>query len=143
MKRRSRTEPFAGIPKYVLETDAYVQLKPLAKALLVELAGQFNGRNNGFLSLTREDLKARGFSTPKSNQTAISELLASGFVVRTRKGGISRGKGICDLFAVTWAGVDERENTPLDEFATLNGRKELKSWLFEVCKKVPMLIRRR
>ncbi|WP_147422377.1 hypothetical protein [Vibrio sp. PID23_8] len=104
---------FAGIPIWLVESQSFVDLSTLAKSLLIELAGQYNGRNNGYLSLTRDDLKRRGYNSPNSNQRAIQQLLDANIITRTFEGGICRGKGVCSLYAINWQRVDERTDKPL------------------------------
>ncbi|EJG0781111.1 hypothetical protein C4G25_RS19875 [Vibrio parahaemolyticus] len=105
---------FAGLPVWILESKAYVSLTPLAKALLLEIAGQYSGNNNGYLSLTRDDLTRRGYKTPSSNQKAIQSLLDAGFIVRTIEGGICRGRKTCHLYAITWQPSDENVDKPFN-----------------------------
>jgi hypothetical protein len=105
---------FAGIPIWILESVVYASLSPLSKALLYELTGQYNGHNNGYLSLTRSDLKRRGFPTNVSNQKAIESLMAVGLITRTRVGGICRGKHVCHLYSVNWQSADELRDRPFD-----------------------------
>ncbi|MHA2940314.1 hypothetical protein ACXJY6_18725 [Vibrio sp. RC27] len=120
--KRQNNGRFAGLPIWLLESMAYVSLPPLSKALLFELAGQYNGRNNGYLSLTREDLKRRGYTTPASTQKAIQCLLNCGFLSRTIDGGIHRGKHACHLYSINWQPSDELldrpfQNQPMEPLA--------------------------
>jgi len=105
---------FAGIPIWILESSADVALSPLAKALLIEIAGQYSGRGNGYLSLTRGNLKLRGFTTPASNQKAIESLLEAKLLTRTIDGGICRGQRACHLYSINWQPSDERIDRPFD-----------------------------
>jgi hypothetical protein len=105
---------FAGLPIWIITSAVYVSLSPLSKALLYELAGQYNGNNNGYLSLTREDLRRRGFRTPASNQKAIETLMEVGLITRTREGGICRGKNACNLYTINWQPPDELKDKPFD-----------------------------
>lgn len=106
---------FAGLPYFVMESDTYVKLPPLAKCLLYELVTQYNGHNNGYLSLTRDDLKKRGFPSTNSNTKAFNALCESRLITRTRHGSIARGKRICHLYAINWQPIDELKNKLLDD----------------------------
>lgn len=124
---------FAGVPHSVLTTATYKNLNPLSKALLLEIAAQYNGSNNGYLSLTRNDLKARGFNSPGSNQKAIEALIDAGFITKTIQGGISSGSKHCSLYGINWQPSDERQERPFQfslekgiarcRETTLNGEK--------------------
>ncbi|MEZ9628574.1 hypothetical protein AB4304_03590 [Vibrio breoganii] len=103
---------FAGLPIPLLMAKEYTKLSPLSKALLLELAAQYDGRNNGYLSLTRKDLKARGFNSPTSNQTSIEALIEKGFITKTIQGGIGSGVKHCSLYGINWQPSDERLYRP-------------------------------
>lgn len=130
---------FAGIPHFVMESKAYSSLPTLSKALLMELAGQYSSRNNGYLSLTRDDLKRRGYPTPSSNQKAIEKLLEAGLITRTIEGGICRGKKFCHLYAINWQPADERQDRPFQKQPLK--RIELMD-LLSGSGRVPLLIRK-
>ncbi|MFA0046708.1 hypothetical protein AB4351_08300 [Vibrio sp. 10N.261.51.F11] len=111
-KTKKNVGRFAGIPLRVLTTKAYTELSSLSRALLLELAAQYDGKNNGYLSLTRNDLKQRGFNSPSSNQKAIDALINAGFITKTIQGGISSGRTHCNLYGVSWQPSDERMDRP-------------------------------
>lgn len=71
--------------------------------LLLELARQYRGpnTNNGNLVATQSLLKERGWS-PAKIARAKAELIASGFIRKTRQG----HRHLCDLFAITWWSID-------------------------------------
>ncbi|SHO59080.1 hypothetical protein [Vibrio quintilis] len=137
-KRRNQGR-FAGIPLSVMESDLYVQLNNLAKILLYELCGQYNGGNNGYLSLTRNQLKERGINSPEATKKAIENLISAGFITRTRQGGAAKGKAICSLYAINWQPIDEKRDKPLENYFTFKGAFGL--WFKERSNKIPMLKR--
>ncbi len=138
-KNRKNRGRFAGVPMFVMESSAYVTLPPLARSLLYELAAQYNGRNNGYLSLTRADLKARGFNTPASNTKAIRALIEANLITQTRSGGIAKGKRICNLFALNWQSLDERVDRPFDNSFSFKG--SFRIWLADKSREVKVLTR--
>lgn len=141
--KRNVTGRFVGVPLFVIETEIYVKLSLLAKCLLYELCAQYNGRNNGYLSLTRNDLALRGFVSPPSTQNAVSTLVESGLIIKTRQGGIAKGRGgkhTCSLYAITWYPIDENLNDPLDN-TKLPFTGSFQVWFTERTKRVPMLKR--
>ena len=71
--------------------------------MLIEVARQFNGKNNGDLCATAKTLAGRGWKSNDSITRALRELEHYGFIIRTRQGGLNR----CSLYAITWKGIDE------------------------------------
>ncbi|WP_372377349.1 hypothetical protein ACBZ91_10580 [Vibrio natriegens] len=138
-KERKNKGRFAGIPIFVMESEAYVALPPLAKCLLYELVAQYNGRNNGYLSLTRTDLKSRGFNSHTSNSKAIKYLIESGLITQTRCGGVAKGKRVCHLFALNWQPIDEKINKPLSVNLPFTG--SFQAWLMGMYGNVKILAR--
>lgn len=106
--RRTVPEPletaFAGVPITVLDSEAYKRCRMPARALLMELVRQHNGRNNGHLHLAREYLRRRGMSSPDVTHRATKQLQDLGLIVMTKQGGLSIGPS---LFAVTWLKVSD------------------------------------
>lgn len=100
---RSSTRPFLSIPKDVIDSAAYRGLGGWEVKLLVDIASQFNGKNNGDLTAAYSILKDRGWKSPGTLNKALRELLKVGLIQETRSGGRHR----CTLYAVTWRGVDE------------------------------------
>ena len=106
-KRKKEKADFAGIPRYIVRCDAFKSLSGNAVKLLVHLAYQFKGRNNGDLLITHSLLK-KYF---KSNQTmyrARDELEQKGFIAINVYGGMSYGGYKAPtLYALTWLKVDD------------------------------------
>ncbi|EJG1875187.1 hypothetical protein BS053_RS15670 [Vibrio parahaemolyticus] len=138
-KERKNKGRFAGIPIFVMESEAYVALSPLAKCLLYELVAQYNGRNNGYLSLTRNDLRARGYSSTNSNTKAIKMLVDAGLITQTQNGGVAKGRRVCNLFALNWQPLDEKINQPLSGRFPFVGSFQI--WLMEAYGNVKILAR--
>ncbi|MCL1483659.1 MULTISPECIES: hypothetical protein [unclassified Marinobacter] len=94
---------FLAIPHSVLNSDAYRGLKGWGVRLLVDIAGQYNGKNNGDLCAAMTVMEPRGWKSNSSLGTALSALLAAGLIEQTRQGGRNR----CSLYAVTWHSIDD------------------------------------
>lgn len=94
---------FVGIPHYVFNSVEFGQLDGWSLKLLVELAGDYNGGNNGNLSCAWSDLKARGWRSTGTLWKALKRLLSAGWIITTRHGARNR----CALYAVTWWAIDE------------------------------------
>lgn len=102
-KGRSSTAPFLSIPKHVLSSDAYLCLGGWEVKLLVDIASQFNGKNNGDLTAAWSIMRHQGWKSPGTLSKALKKLLDVGLLQETRSGGRHR----CTLYAVTWRGIDE------------------------------------
>ncbi|ERJ20722.1 virulence-associated E protein [Salinisphaera shabanensis E1L3A] len=93
---------FAKLDYVHLEHENYLRLSPLARTLLLELVKQYNGFNNGDLTLAPATLKQRGLELGKRTiWRARDELLACGWVVYTR----TRPRQ-CYLLALTFKPID-------------------------------------
>lgn len=103
IKGRKGTATFLHIPHDVLNSDTYASLKPSAVKLLVDIASQFNGYNNGDLSATLSVLRVKGWTSSGGLNKQLKALLDAGLIEQTRQGGRNR----CSLYAVTWRSIDE------------------------------------
>jgi hypothetical protein len=57
-----------------------------AKALLIDVAMQYQGGNNGDLAVTWKLMRRRGWSSETTMHKAKAELLEKGLLFETRKG---------------------------------------------------------
>jgi hypothetical protein len=105
--RNTRTKSFAGIPRVVLDHPDFIKLPPCAKVLLLELARQYRGHNNGDLQAAWSLMKLRGFGSNATLVKARKALLAAQLIVCTREGRFLNPGGVCGLYAITWLPVDE------------------------------------
>ena len=78
---------FVGIERSVLNSDAFIALSLMARALYLDLRRQFNGRNNGDICAADEVLRPYGWSH-SSIAKALKLLMEHGLIVKTRQGGI-------------------------------------------------------
>ena len=100
---RGKTYSFLRLPHYVTDSPEFGALSAKATKLLVELARQFKGNNNGDLSIPWSRLQKRGWKHPQTIQKARDELVETGFVLITRHG----GRHVCSLYGITWEPIDE------------------------------------
>src|SRR5688500_4612213 len=101
---------FIGIPDYVFRSEEFGRLNGWDLKLLIELAGSYNGFNNGNLSCAYSQLKERGWRSNGTLSDARRRLLSNGWIVTTRHGGKHR----CSLYAITWLPIDECEGKGLE-----------------------------
>ncbi|MBS4800436.1 MAG: hypothetical protein KH046_06325 [Stenotrophomonas maltophilia] len=70
--------------------------------MLLFLAAQYNGRNNGDLSATKAMVEAASVCAASKSKDLLGQLEEAGFIVQTRHG----IKKQCHLYALTWIGID-------------------------------------
>ena len=97
------SEPFVGIVRSVFEAPPFTALSPHACKLLLELASQYRGDNNGNLTVAWSIMKKRGWNSRTTLWRCKSELIDAGFIYVTRKGHMP---STCELLALTWFALD-------------------------------------
>lgn len=100
---RSSFTPFMKLPRPVYNSDNFRKLSPSGLKLLIDIAIQYNGRNNGDLQASLEPMRHRGWVSSSTLNRAKRELEYYGFIELTRQGGL----GYCSLYAVTWEAIDD------------------------------------
>ena len=101
MAKPSTKHPYAAIEHRVIDSLAYADLTFSARSLLVLVARQLGKDNNGHLQATFTYMERFGFSVNTLSR-ATQELIAHGFIYRTKSGGFHLGAA---KFAVTWLPV--------------------------------------
>lgn len=92
-----------GLPYSVINSPLFVALSPHAIKLLIDVAAQYRGDNNGDLSIAWKLMRPRGWRSEATLHKAKRELIEAGFLFETRKG---RRPNTCSLFALTWRTLD-------------------------------------
>lgn len=98
-----------GVPTFVqfhhrmLEHPAFLALSGAAVKVLMFLASQYKGNNNGDLTLAIKVAQKAGMPGSSNLRRAAKELLEAGFIILTRQGGRNR----CSLYALSWFAIDE------------------------------------
>jgi hypothetical protein len=90
---------FVALPWAVLDSAAFLKLSHPAKALLLEVARQCHGDDNGRLLLSRVYLASRGWKSADVIQRAKSELLEAELIFQTVQG---CRPNKASWYAVTW-----------------------------------------
>lgn len=114
------TKSFAGIPRFIMEHQDYINLSCHAKALLLEAAKQYRGNNNGDICLSWSLMQKRGVGSKPVVYRAIKELTFANLLIETRSA--YKGKGNnrrCALYALTWEAIDECRDKNLEHLATV------------------------
>jgi len=102
---------FVRLPTVVLESPGYRQAGIAARALLIDLAMQYSGHNNGKLTACAKYLRPLGW---KSNDTVVRarrELIDCGLLLETRKGARPNKAA---WFALTWLDIDQGQGLDID-----------------------------
>ncbi len=94
---------FLRLPLSVLQSKAYLSASPHARMLLIDLAMQYRGDNNGDLCAAWKFMQPRGWRSEQTLHKAKQELIELGLVVETRKGARPNK---ASLYAVTWCALD-------------------------------------
>ncbi len=111
--KTSTKHPYCAIEHRVIDSPAYADLTHSACRLLTLLARQLTRDNNGNLQATFAWCKPRGFGSEHTLRDAIADLIAHGFIYRTRSHGANRAWA---RYAVTWLPIKNRQELFLDGF---------------------------
>lgn len=103
VKGRSDIGSYVAVPHAILESPEWAALTAYEVKLLLDVYGQFNGKNNGTLSASWTLMRPRGWRSESTLNRALTGLLEKGFLIKTRQGGKHR----CSFFAVTWREVHD------------------------------------
>ena len=124
---RGSTGPtFAGIPHIVLEHPDFLRLPHRARALLLDVVYQFNGYNNGDLTVAFGFMRRRGWRSKETLSKAVNDLVSANLIIKTRQGKFQNPGASCDLYALMWKSIDpcpgkklelEPTSTPLRKFS--------------------------
>ena len=112
MATRNRTKNrsagrFGGLPLSVWNHPDYQGLSGSAVKLLMDLACQYNGYNNGDLTTAFSVLSKRGWTSKQTVARAVKELMEADLIIRTREGVFQNPGAKCALYAIAWQSIDE------------------------------------
>jgi len=94
---------FLALPHVVLDSPSYRALGHTARSLLIDIARQYNGHNNGKLVACAKYLRPLGWRSADVVNRAKRELLASDLLMETR---IGWRPNRAAWFALTWFELD-------------------------------------
>lgn len=114
---------FVGLPHWVMLHPSFRAASARARALLLDVAMQYDGRNNGRLVLAAKALRPLGWRSDDGIQKAKTELLALGLLVEVRKGAKPNRAA---WFALGWRPLDVKDGIDLDPraYVSLAARKD-------------------
>jgi hypothetical protein len=122
---------FAGIPHSVMDHPDYIALSANAIRLLLEMARQYNGHNNGDLSAAFSVLRNRGFRSKTTLAKALRELEERRLLLCTRPWRFLNPGSQCALYGLTWLAIDECGRKGLEVKPT---QKPVRSFSAEIIK---------
>jgi len=99
-------ERYALIPREVMECEAYRAAPDWSLRVLLALAGQYSGHNNGSLALTSSQARPYGI-LPWKLYAGLRVLAEASFIVCTRRGHLAEGTKFPSMYAVTYRGINE------------------------------------
>ena len=97
---RRTGERFARLPVEVLQSEACRTLDGTALKVLVALAAQFHGSNNGILTLPLSAARNFGIRSSDSLNRGLKELVERGLIEKTHQGGLPPYG--CSKYALCW-----------------------------------------
>ncbi|MDO8284509.1 MAG: hypothetical protein Q7T69_05865 [Rhodoferax sp.] len=95
---------YIALPTAVIDSPAYQNLSHTAKALLIEVARQRSGGDNGRMLLSQRYLASRGWRSGDVIQRAKRELLAAKLIYETVQG---HRPNKASWYALTWYSLDK------------------------------------
>lgn len=75
---------FLALPHTVMDSTAFVELSYPASRLLIDIARQYTGKNNGQLLCAASVMAKRGWNSNDTLTRARRELESAGFIQQTR-----------------------------------------------------------
>lgn len=94
---------FLQLPSHIIDSEEFASLNGHAVKLLIQVANQYRGYNNGDLCAPWSIMRQHGWKSKDTLGRALKVLLASQFLIITRMGGRNR----CQLYAITWQPIHE------------------------------------
>jgi hypothetical protein len=112
--KTTTTDPYAAIQHRVIDSPAFVALRPSSVMLLLLLVRQLTKDNNGHLQAAFKWCSKRGIRSEHTLRDAIAQLIAHGMIYRTRSHGAN---GAWAKYAVTWLPIKKSDGLFLSGFS--------------------------
>ena len=122
---RGKSPSFLALPHTMLSSEAWATLSGTEVKMLIELARQFNGRNNGAFRASWEYLKGHGWISKSTIQNVLKSLEDKQWTKKTRQGGRDKR---CTLYAVTWLPINASNNADEDAHNHAEERVASHAW---------------
>ena len=102
---------FVALPRVVLESPGYRQAGHAARSMLIDIAMQYTGHNNGKLVACAKYVEPIGWNSNATVLRAVRELLSCGLLIETRKGARPNKAA---WFALSWLDLDQGEGLDIE-----------------------------
>lgn len=102
---------FVLLPRVVIESPGYRQAGHTARSLLIDVALQYTGFNNGKLVACAKYVAPIGWNSNATVLRAVRELLTCGLLIETRKGARPNKAA---WFALSWLDLDQGQGLDID-----------------------------
>lgn len=114
-KLRPSIHPYAALEHRIIDSEAYADLRPQSIRLLMIMCRQLTAHyaNNGHLQATWSYTRKRGMGSENTLRASIADLIAHGFVYRTKSRGPNKQWA---RYAVTWKPIKDKEGLYLHGF---------------------------
>lgn len=99
---------FTPLLHNIVKSTEYRRLNHAARSLLIDIAVQYNGSNNGKLVACSKYLKPLGWSSHDTISRSLRELEKGGFLIKTRQG-MRPPMAQPTWYALGWLGLDVTE----------------------------------
>ena len=104
-KSKAITYPgYLNLHRPLLDCDDFISLKGNSIKLLIDIAQQYNGYNNGDLCASLSIMKKREWNSNQQLSKALKELIDKNLIMQTKQGGLNIGP---NLYAITWQPIDD------------------------------------
>jgi hypothetical protein len=113
---------YLHLHKPLLDCADFIALSGVQTKLLIDVASQYNGYNNGDLCASLSVLKKRGWNSNDTITNGLKVLIAKNLIIQTKQGGLGIGP---NLYAITWQPIDECKGK-LDVAATTSAPRSFK-----------------
>jgi hypothetical protein len=105
---------FFRLPYSVIRSKQFQECNGIGIKLLCTLLLQYNGRNNGDISIASKIMQSYGWKDKRKLRLGLNALIGNELLVLTRQG----GRHCCSLYAFSWLRINACEdrdgNTKLD-----------------------------
>jgi len=108
----------------LLDSMAWRALGWADQGLYIAMRRKLQGSNNGNIEATLATLRHSGITSTASLAKGLRALLAVGLIDRTRQGGLSQGRKVCNLFRFTDEPVLEHPKLEIPAMKATNDWRE-------------------
>jgi hypothetical protein len=121
-KEKRDGDRYIALPHVVTDSPSYRQLGYAARALLIDIARQYTGSNNGRLVACTKYLRPMGWKSNDTVSRALGELKDAGLLIETRMG---MRPNRAAWFALGWYALDAADGLDIDAKAYRTGQYKL------------------